>query len=159
MDMPHLGDRHQLAGGPVVGGQDLLIHPLGRLGIALDLQVLGELLVADGPPLLEEELDLAEDEGVPLDGGGVVGLLVPDVAPDVLGLDRGRQPTEAAAEFLHAFLELAVDGLTASPPPSGPSGHGNRVAEFASLTPKKWTRRKLRGIGRGNWRRLGPRNW
>lgn len=66
-----------------------MVHPLGRLGVSLDLQILRQLLVAYCPSFFQEEFELPEDEGVALDGGGVMGLLGPDVPPDVLSFDRG----------------------------------------------------------------------
>ena len=52
-----------------VGTDRLAVHPVGGIGVALDLQVLAQFLVADGLTLVKQPLNLLEDEGVPLDGG------------------------------------------------------------------------------------------
>ena len=66
------------------------------------------LLAADRPPFVEEPFDLFQDEGIALDGGGVVRFLVPDAAPDVGGLVRARQAAQALPELLDLDVELAV---------------------------------------------------
>jgi len=62
------------------------VDPPGCVGVPLDFQLLAELLVADRPAFPKEDLDLLADQGVALYRRGVVGLLVPDVRPDALGL-------------------------------------------------------------------------
>jgi hypothetical protein len=58
------------------------------LAVALDLHVLLEGLGTDGATLVEQRLDLAQNERVPFEGRGVVGLEMPDVRPDELRLVR-----------------------------------------------------------------------
>lgn len=75
------------------------VCPPRRLGVALHVEVLGELLVADGPALPQQFLDLAEDQGVALDHGRVVRLVDPDVVPDGTSLCGARQSAEPIMEF------------------------------------------------------------
>jgi len=100
MHMPHLGKRDQFYRGPVAGVQDLLIDPPRRVGVPLNLEVVGELLVTYGTALAEKDFYLPESESVALDRRGVVDLLEPDVSPDVLSLVRRGQPTETRAKLL-----------------------------------------------------------
>lgn len=113
VDVPDLGKRDEVARGPIAGRQPLLVDPLRSIGVAAHLQVLGQLLLPDRPSLDEEDLDLAQNQGVALDGGRVVRLLVPDVAPDVLGFDRRRQSAEACAQFIRSLGQLPVDRVAA----------------------------------------------
>ena len=64
-----------------VGTDRLAVDPVGGVGVTAHLHVLAQFLAADGPAFFEEPLDLLQDQGVALDGGGVVRFLVPDAAP------------------------------------------------------------------------------
>jgi hypothetical protein len=79
VDRADLVDADQVAVVPVRWFECLAVDPLGRLPVPLDLHVLLEGLGADCAALVEQGLDLAQDERVPLEGGGVVRLEVPDV--------------------------------------------------------------------------------
>src|SRR5437868_5572292 len=72
----------------------LRIHPLRRLRVSLNLEILAQLLFTDGPALLEQRLDFLENERVALDSGRVVGFLVPDPLPDLLGFFRTGKPAD-----------------------------------------------------------------
>ena len=92
--------------GPGLDG--LGVHPLRCLGIPLDLEVLRELFLTDDATLGQEGFDLAEDERVPLDRRGVVGLLVPDVPPDPLRLSRAGEAAQVRPQVFDGVLEPAV---------------------------------------------------
>ena len=83
VNLPDLGQTQDGSGvtepDPVDG---LPVHPLGRRRIAPDLQILPEFPIADGAPFRQETLDLLEHQRIALDGRGVMGLPVPDSAPD-----------------------------------------------------------------------------
>jgi hypothetical protein len=64
----------------------LVIDPTRRVGIALDFQVLTELLVPDGLAVSQKCLDLSQDKRVAFEGCGVVGFVKPDVLPNPVGL-------------------------------------------------------------------------
>ena len=141
VDVANLGQGDELAGRPAARLQALLVDPLGGISVATDFHVLGQLLVADSATLAEEDLDFTQDERVALDRGRVVGLLVPDVAPDVLRLDRTGQAAEAASELLDAIGELAVDGFPASAAATLLEGHSPSIPQVVAATAQKWTRR------------------
>src|SRR5680860_970929 len=95
--LPHLAERDRvhltyLSEGdkPVVvpfkGLNCLLIDPAGRLSVSKYLHVVLKSLRADRAALLQQQLNLAEDECVPFDSGGVVCLTVPKVIPELLSL-------------------------------------------------------------------------
>jgi hypothetical protein len=90
MDVPDLGDGDQLPALPAVRGQRLGVDPPGGLPVAGDFQVVPKLLGADRPAGIEEDLDFPQDQGVALDGGGIMGFEMPDVVPDPGRLRRGR---------------------------------------------------------------------
>ena len=110
--LTHLGEGESLLD-LVVGLDRLPVYPFGRIGVPLDLEVLAQLLVADGAALGKELLDLLEDEGVALDGGRVVGFLEPDPAPDVRSLLGIRQAAHALPQLgdLHAGRPRGVAGV------------------------------------------------
>ncbi len=115
VDLADLCERQEFAAGPALGAKSLAVNPLGRLRVALNLQVVLELLVPDCPALIEENLDLLPDQGVAFQGGGVVGLVVPDLSPDPLGFFGAGESTQAGAELLDREGELLVDGLSGWP--------------------------------------------
>jgi hypothetical protein len=51
---------------------------------------------------------------------------IPDVTPDVFGLDGGGQPAQAGAQLLHALAELCVDRLPGFPAPPLVHCHGSQ---------------------------------
>src|SRR6266536_84311 len=125
----HLSKADEVTGGPLTWSQALLIHPLGSIGVAADLQVLRELLVPDRSALGQECFHLFEDQGVAFDRGRVVGLLVPDVTPDILGLAGRGKSAEAGAQLINPFGQLAVDRLprwTTAPRSGTHGGNGTR---------------------------------
>ena len=91
------------------GWRPVAVNPVGGRGVAADLEVLAQLLVADRSTLGEEELDLLEDERVALDRGRVMRLLEPDAAPDAFGLERRRQPAETLAQLADLDPQPLVD--------------------------------------------------
>ena len=110
VDVPHLLQAQDPFGMcEAVRAGCLTVDPVRGIGVAAHLHVLAELLVAHRPALGEEPLHLLQDQGVALDGGRVMGFLVPDAAPDVGGLDRRRESAHALSEFLDLNVEAAVD--------------------------------------------------
>src|SRR5439155_18546492 len=108
-----------LSGRPVRRLLDCLcVHPLRRLRVALDFEVLSELLAADSLPFAEESLDLLENESVALDRRRVMSLLVPDPLPDRVRLDRERQPADAA-EIIDRPVKTTQNLLAARAPTTG----------------------------------------
>jgi hypothetical protein len=67
--------------------------------------------LADRSALAQKGFDLLEHKGVALDGGRVVGLLVPDVAPDVLSLERRWETAQPGFELCHSLCQLPVNCL------------------------------------------------
>jgi hypothetical protein len=67
------------------------VDPLRGVSIALDLQILAQVLVPDSAAFLQQGLDLPEYERVALHGGRMMGLFVPDTLPNALGLNGQRQ--------------------------------------------------------------------
>lgn len=117
MGFAHLGQRHHIAALVVAGRVDgLLVHPLGGVGVALDLHVLAQFLVADGTTLAEQSLDLLEHQGVALYGGGVVRLLEPDAAPCVGRLRGARQTAQPRPQLSDLGVEPVVEFLPRGPP-------------------------------------------
>ena len=110
MHLLQLGHGQRLVAGPVSSTHSLLVVPLGRRGIGLDLQVLTQLLVADRPTLPEKGSNLLKDGRVALDGRRVVGLLVPDPAPGRVGLRGMRQAPDTLK-----ISQAIVDGRTGGP--------------------------------------------
>ena len=102
------------------------------MGVALDFQVLAELLLTDGPAVAQEALDLAEDEGVALDSGGVVGFAVPDLGPDTFGLDRRGEAAEALAELVDQVCEALMDGGARRAAPAGADAFSRRAGRLFS---------------------------
>ena len=96
MDLPQLCEIDELPVAPLTACDGLCVHPLGRVGVGLDLQVFPQLFVANRAPLLEEGTHLAQYHRIALDGRGVVGLLVPNPGPDGLGFLRTGQTTHIA---------------------------------------------------------------
>jgi len=83
---------------------------LCRLGVPEHFEVLAQPLLPGDPSFAEQDFDLPERKGVALDCRGVVNLLVPYVAPDVLGLGGGGQATEPAPQLGNLLLEKLEDG-------------------------------------------------
>jgi hypothetical protein len=79
--VPNLGDGDQVPALPPVCGQGLGVHPSRGLTVAGDFQVVPQFLGTDGAAGVEQHLDLPQDQGVPLDRGGIVRLQMPDVIP------------------------------------------------------------------------------
>ena len=109
MHLADLGERHDASG---VGEPDridgLPVDPVGCVGVAPYLQVLAELLVADRPAFPEQLGDLFQHQGVAFDGGGVMGLLVPDVAPDAGGVRGIGKASHALPELGDLGVEPAI---------------------------------------------------
>jgi hypothetical protein len=82
VDVPDLGECEEFPGAFEGRGEGLVVDPSGGVGVALDLQVLGEPVVADRSTLEQQVLDLAQDQCVPVDRGGVVCLVHPQLVPD-----------------------------------------------------------------------------
>src|SRR5207248_8856175 len=93
------------------------VHPLSSLGVTLNLEILAQLFITDGPALVQKRLDFLEDERVPLDGGRVVRLLVPDPFPDLRGLFGTGQATHLRKIF-DGPVEPVEDRQPARPAPS-----------------------------------------
>ena len=110
MDLAELrsGDAPPALPRRVTRSQGLRVDPFGRPGIALNVEVLAELLVPDGPTLGEEGSDLLQHEGVAFDGRAVVSLLEPDVTPDLLVLGWAWEPS-GSREILHPDVDLGED--------------------------------------------------
>jgi hypothetical protein len=68
VDVPYLGKRDQLAIGPGTWLNALAVHPVRCVGVSTDLVVFAQFPIPDGAPFLKEDLDLFEDQSVPLDG-------------------------------------------------------------------------------------------
>jgi hypothetical protein len=115
VDLADLCKSQELAAGPALGAKAMAVNPLGRVGVALDLEVVLELLVPDGPTLVEENLHLLPDQRVALQGGGVVGLVVPDLSPDALGFLGAGESTQTCSKLFDREVEFLVDGLSGWP--------------------------------------------
>jgi hypothetical protein len=111
VDGAHLLQGQQLAVGPVAGIERLSVDPSGRFAVADDLHVLPQFLRPDGTAFVEQHAHLVEDERVSLQRGGVVGLAVPQVVPDVLGLGWAGQAAHALAQLGDRLFEMVVDAL------------------------------------------------
>jgi hypothetical protein len=99
VDLAHLGQRDEPAVAPVTRLDPLPVNPVGGIGVAADLEVFAELLVADGTALRQQLLDLLEHERVALDSGRVMGLLEPDPPPDDIRLVGRGEPAEPVSQF------------------------------------------------------------
>jgi len=109
---------------PVTGFHGLPINPAGSVRIPLDLVVLPQRLRAHGPALNQEHLDLAQDQRVTFQRGGVMRLLMPDVGPDRLGLLRAGKPPETVIQLSQGMAEPFVD---TGPTWSASTRHRNSV--------------------------------
>ena len=112
-----LGEGDQFPCRPRPGAHGLRVHPLSSLGVTLNLEILAQLFITDGPALVQKRLDFLEDERVPLDGGRVVRLLVPDPFPDLRGLFGTGQATHLRKIF-DGPVEPVEDRQPARPAPS-----------------------------------------
>src|SRR5947209_4469911 len=116
MDQPvhvsHLSHGQELTRSPLAWDECLAVHPPCSIGIPLDLEVLAQLLIAYGAAFPKQDLDLLADEGVSFDCGRVMGLLVPDVGPDTLGLFGRWQTTETGAQLGHLLVEARMHSST-----------------------------------------------
>src|SRR6266540_797300 len=116
VDLAQLRHVDPLSNGPVRRLLDrLCVHPLRRLRVALDFEVLSELLAANRLSFAEEPLDLPKDERVALDRRRVVCLLIPDALPDRVRLDWKGQPADAA-EVIYRPVKSAQNLLAARAP-------------------------------------------
>lgn len=68
VDLTDLLQGHQAAVGPITGLTCLREDPTGGVAVALDLEVLAERLGPYRSALVEQCFDLAQDEGVSLEG-------------------------------------------------------------------------------------------
>jgi len=93
--MTQLGDGDERVAIPAAWFDSLAVHPAGSLSIPHHLEIVAEILGSDGASLVEQHRNLAQYQGVALDGSGVVGLEVPDVVPDGLGLGPPWETSEA----------------------------------------------------------------
>lgn len=118
MDLPDLPQGDQLASTPAARLYPMAVDPTGRIGVPAYLQVFAQLFVADCPPLAKELLDLLENEGVPLDGGRMMGLLQPYATPDPLRLFRRGESPEAVAKLSDLNSQAFVDRLPRGSPPA-----------------------------------------
>ena len=107
--MTDLAHGEQAAVMPVTGFHGLPINPAGSVRIPLDLVVLPQRLRAHGPALNQEHLDLAQDQRVTFQRGGVMRLLMPDVGPDRLGLLRAGRAPETLIQLSQGMAEPFVD--------------------------------------------------
>jgi hypothetical protein len=105
------------------GAEALVIDPLRGIGVAPDLEVVAELLVADSATFEEESLDFLTDEGVPFEGRRIVGLVEPDVLPDRLRLARSGKAAQSLAELPYfdrqSFVDVRPAGTTPGRQPPG----------------------------------------
>jgi hypothetical protein len=86
--------------------------PTCRVAVPGDLEVLAQLFIAHCAALSKQDLDLLADESVSLDCGRMMGLLVPDVGPDALGLFRRWKTPETCAQLGNSLLEARMDNST-----------------------------------------------
>ncbi|WP_433499110.1 hypothetical protein ACQP1K_01765 [Sphaerimonospora sp. CA-214678] len=118
MDPPYLIEGDQVSVVPYVGLKRLPVHPLGGVRVPPDLVVFAERLRSDRSALVEKRPDFAENERVALQSCGVMGLLVPDVVPDLPGLVWAGQAAETLVELGECLIEAAIDsGTTRSASP------------------------------------------
>ncbi len=115
VDPTHLVQGDQLAVVPGIGLQGLPVDPPGSLRVALDLHVLTQRLGAHRPASLQQRLNLAQHQTVALQRRGVVGLPVPDVCPDRLGLLRAGQSAQPGPQLLDGRIEAGIDRRPARP--------------------------------------------
>ena len=96
----------------------LAVDPVSRIGVALHLHVLTDLLVPHRATLGEKRLDLAENQRVPLHRCRVVRLLEPDVSPDVRRLRRVGKTAQPGPQLVDLGIETAEHLLPGRPAPS-----------------------------------------
>src|SRR5581483_2291496 len=95
VDLPQLGQVDPLTTRPIKRLRHRLrVNPLRRLRIPLHLEVFGQFLASDGLPFAQQLLDFLQDEGIALDGRGVVRLLVPDSFPDPIRFEGKREAAD-----------------------------------------------------------------
>ena len=126
--LAHLGEGDPVVR-PAFGPDRLAVDPVGGIGVPAHLHVFLQLLVAHRAALRQQGLDLPQDEGVAFDGGGVVGLLEPDAAPDVAGLEAVRE----AAHALPQLADLDVEPLVYRSPCRTPATRHARLREVVEL--------------------------
>src|SRR5450759_1305985 len=141
MDLTQLrqGDVRIATLGVTVAG--LRVDPLGGIGVALHLEVLRQLLVADRLARVEEPAHLLEQERVSLDRGRVVGFFVPDIRPDVPGHVRTGKASDPV-QLRCRLLDRRVYGQ-----PGGPAPAGLRDHHMVRRTSTKWTVPAMLGGG------------
>jgi hypothetical protein len=106
----NLRKRRKCARSPLTGRECLAIHPLGGISIAADFEVFTQLLGADGAAFTKQNFDLLADQRIALNGGGVMGLLIPDVCPDALSLFGRRESTKTQAQFGDLLVQACMNG-------------------------------------------------
>jgi len=67
MNVANFGQAEKRSIRPTISGQRVPVDPLSGIGVAANLHVLGEFLVAEGTTLGEQGFDLPENVGVALD--------------------------------------------------------------------------------------------
>jgi hypothetical protein len=97
VDLTDFGQRQKSVVGPAIGTQCLPVDPLRGVCVSGDLKVVFELFVSDSPTIAEECFYLTEDESVAFDRRRAMCLLIPDLCPNILCLDRQRQSAETLA--------------------------------------------------------------
>jgi hypothetical protein len=85
------------------------IHPIGGIGVALDLQVLDE--ARGGPAVLDQVLDLGPRHGIALDGSRVVDIIEPDRMKDLICLDGPREAAKATLQQANLLVQEVQDFL------------------------------------------------
>jgi hypothetical protein len=66
MDMSDLGERQERIGAIFRFSDSLVVDPLGSVRVALDLEIILELLIPDRTPISEELFHLAQDKSIAL---------------------------------------------------------------------------------------------
>jgi len=127
MNLTDLGEGQQRPRRFVPGAQRLLVDPPGRLRIARDLQVLGKLVVTDGPPRMQQLIDLVAQQGVALNRRRVVGVTDPDVVPYPHRVRRCRQPPKTLPQLSNSRVQAGVDGRAGRPAAPARLGRRQRV--------------------------------
>ncbi len=98
--LPDLGQaQHRSGVAKAVPVDSLPVHPLGRGSVAPDLQILSKFAIANGSSLRQKLLDLLHGQSIALDCRGMMGLLIPDSAPDPGGLPWTRQAAQALPQL------------------------------------------------------------
>ncbi|MEU4802017.1 hypothetical protein [Actinosynnema sp. NPDC023587] len=106
--MANLLQGDEVAGLPVARVESLAVHPPRGVAVAAHLHVVPERLRADRAAFVQEAFYFLQDKGVAFERGAVVGFLVPDVGPDVLGFCRSGQAAEAFAKLGDGFVQPLV---------------------------------------------------